>query len=154
VNGYLMDTNHVAAWEEDNPSVLAKMKSLPEDTLICASAVTLGEIAAGHQMTQGDPRRHQQVRNFLNIEVIPYAVLISHGTAPYYGEIIGRIWKRYSPPKPAIKTEVHLVNLGVDINDVWIVACAWEHGLTLVTRDAMSCIKEVVIPDVQWESWL
>jgi predicted nucleic acid-binding protein len=149
-----MDTNHVAAWEEDNPSVLAKMTSLPKETLIFASAITLGEIEAGHQRTQGDPRRRQRVKDFLNIYVIPNAVKISHTTALYYGEIIGRIWKRHSPAKPAIKTDAHLVNLGVDINDVWIVACAWEHGLTLVTRDAMSCIKEVVIPDVQWESWL
>ena len=149
-----MDTNHVAAWEEENPSVLAKMKSLPKETLICASAVTLGEIEAGHQMTQGDARRRQLVKNFLDIYVVPNAVKISHSTALYYGEVIGRIWKRRPPSRPNIKTEAHLVSLRVDINDVWIVACAWEHGLTLLTTDSMSCIKEVVISDVQWENWL
>jgi predicted nucleic acid-binding protein len=154
VNGYLMDTNHVAGWEADHQSILAKINSLPKDTLIFASAITLGEMAAGHEMTQGDPRRRQLVRNFLNIYVVPSALSITHSTAQTYGKIIGRIWKKRPPSSPNTKTEAHLVSLGVDINDVWIVACAWEHGLTLLTRDAMTCIKEAISPDVEWDSWL
>lgn len=153
MNGYLMDTNHVTAWEADHPLILAKVRSLPKDTLIFGSAITLGEIAAGHEMTAGDPRRRQLVRNFLNIYVIPNACSITHSTARTYGEIIGRIWKQRPPSSPSTRTDVHLVSLGVDINDVWITACAWEHGLTLLTTDAMTMIRQVV-PEVQWDSWL
>jgi predicted nucleic acid-binding protein len=149
-----MDTNHVNAWEGNNPLILAKIESLPKDTLIVASAITLGEMAAGHKMTNGDSRRRQLVREFLNIYVVPYALRVDHSTAKTYGEIIGRIWRSSPPSNPHTRTDAHLVSLGVDVNDVWIVAHAWEHGLTLLTTDAMACIKSAVAPDVQWDTWL
>jgi tRNA(fMet)-specific endonuclease VapC len=148
-----MDTNHVTAWEAGNQSLIAKVKSLPNSDLIFTSAITLGEISAGHQMTGGDAQRHHKVKQFLNLYLIPYAVSISHYTESYYGQIIGRIWKRTPPAKSSISTDAHLVSLGVNINDVWIVATAWEHGLILLTADNMSCIKAVVT-EVKWESWL
>ncbi len=50
MNGYLMDTNHVTAWEGQNPSLIAKVDSLPKNTtLIYASVITLGEISASHE---------------------------------------------------------------------------------------------------------
>jgi len=148
-----MDTNHVAAWEGENQSLFTKLQSLPKNTLIFTSAVTLGEIYAGHEMTGGDAQRRHKVRQFLSIFVIPYAVSISANTESYYGQIIGRIWKSNPPPKPNIATDAHLVSLGVNINDAWIVASAWEHGLILLTADKMAVIKAVV-PEVQWQNWI
>jgi len=152
VNGYLMDTNHVVAWEAQNPKLVAKLNSLPQNTLVFTSAITLGEISAGHYMTSGDLQRRHQVRGFLNLYVIPDSVPISHYTESYYGQIIGRIWKRHPPPSANTSTDAHLVSHGVNINDVWIVACAWEHGLILLSTDKMDCISEVV-PEVTWENW-
>lgn len=57
------------------------------------------------------------------------------------------------PPPPKKRTERHLLDLGVDINDVWAVAVAWEHGLIFVTEDKMACIREAVGSDVQFECW-
>jgi predicted nucleic acid-binding protein len=153
VNGYLMDTNHVTEWEAGNQSPIAKVKSLPNSDLIFTSAITLGEISAGHQMTAGDPQRHHRVKQFLNVYLIPAEVSITHYTESYYGRILGRIWKQTPPARSNISTDAHLVSLGVNINDVWIVAAAWEHGLVLPTADAMSSIKAVV-PEVTWENWL
>jgi predicted nucleic acid-binding protein len=89
----------------------------------------------------------------LALNLIAYTVSISDATESYYGQIIGRIWKQTPPAKPSISTDAHLVNLGVNINDVWIVASAWEHGLILLTADKMACIKAVVA-EVTWENWL
>jgi predicted nucleic acid-binding protein len=148
-----MDTNHVTAWEAGNPNLLARLQSLPANTLVCTSAITLGEISAGHEMTPGDAHRRHVIRQFLNIYVIPYALPISHSTELYYGQIMGRLWKRTSPPKASVSTDAHLVNtLGININDVWIVACAWEHGLILLTTDGMAAIKTVT-PEVTFENW-
>jgi predicted nucleic acid-binding protein len=153
VNGYLMDTNHVTAWEEKSPALIAKIESLPKNTLIYTSAVTLGEISAGHEMTApGDAQRRHLVKQFLNLYIIPYAVSVTHATESYYGQIIGRIWKGTPPPKATISTDAYLVSLGVNINDVWIVACAWEHGLILLTADNMSAIRNVT-PEVSFENW-
>jgi tRNA(fMet)-specific endonuclease VapC len=150
-----MDTNHVAAWEVQNQSLIGKMNSLPPNTLIYTSAITLGEISAGHEMTGGDALRHHRVRQFLNLYIIPTSLPISHYTESYYGEIIGRIWKRTPPAKGSISTDAHLVNLGVNINDVWIVASALEHGLTLLTADKMACIRTIfTASEVTWDNWL
>ena len=114
--------------------------------MVCTSSITLGEMAAAHEMTNGDPRRRHQVKQWLNIYVIPYAVKVSEGTAPYYGNIMGRIWKKW-PPGRNTSTESHLRARGVDVNDIWITASAWEHGLTLLTTDAMQSIRDVT-PEV------
>jgi predicted nucleic acid-binding protein len=148
-----MDTNHVTAWEAGDQSLIAKVKSLPNSDLIFTSAITLGEISAGHQMAGGDARRHHQVKSFLNLNLIPSVVPISHYTQDYYGDIVGRIWKRTPPARSGISTDAHLVHLGININDVWIVAVAWERGLILLTADKMSCIR-AVLTEVKWENWL
>ncbi len=149
-----MDTNHVTAWEGQNPSLIAKVDSLPKNTtLIYASVITLGEISASHEMTSGDAKRRHQVKQFLNVYVIPDSLTISNATPLYYGQIIGRIWRRHPPANDKKRTEQHLVDLGVDINDVWIVASSWERGLILLTTDQMSCIRESV-SEVTFDSWL
>jgi tRNA(fMet)-specific endonuclease VapC len=153
VNGYLMDTNHVVAWEAQHPALLAKVNSLPKNTLVFSSAITLGETSAGHEMTAGDPQRRHQVNQFLNIYVIPYSVAITDRTRSYYGQIMGRIWKQHPPSKASISSDAHLVALGVNMNDVWIVASAWEHGLTLLTTDSMTVVREAA-PEVTFENWL
>ena len=146
-----MDTNHVTAWEARNPALVAKLNALPKDTVVCTSSITLGEMAASYEMTNGDPPRRHRVKQWLNIYVIPYAVKVSEGTAPYYGNIMGRIWKKW-PPARITSTENHLRARGVDINDIWITACAWEHGLTLLTTDAMQSIRDVT-PEVTFDNW-
>lgn len=147
-----MDTNHVTAWEAENQTLVTKLRSLPKNTLVYASAISLGEISAGHEMNSGDNQRRHLFRQFLNVYIIPNAVSVSHATDSYYGQIMGRIWKRIPPSKASISTDAHLVAHGVNINDVWIVACAWEHGLTLLTTDKMTLIREVT-PEVKFENW-
>lgn len=153
--GYLLDTNHAAAACRKHPGVLAKLHSLPANTQVRVCCVTLGEIEAGHQM---NPTTNQQRRNDfiaeLNRRFLPSALPISSSTRFYYANIIGRIWKKNPPANARIKTERHLVkNVGVDINDIWSVATAWEHGLIFVTQDKMTPIRNVV-PEVTMDCWL
>lgn len=153
MNGYLMDTNHVTAWEARNSTLVAKLEALPRIDLVYACAITLGEIVAGHEMTSGDLVRRHQVGHFLNLHVLPQAIDITLYTRTYYGDIMGRLWRQNPPAKPSVSTDSHLVNtLGLNVNDVWIVACAWEHGLMLLTTDAMTAIRNVT-PEVTFENW-
>jgi predicted nucleic acid-binding protein len=159
VKGYLLDTNHLTAWEvqwqAQGGLLIEKLEALPKDTVVCTSAINLGEMSAGHEMTSGDPQRRHKVNQFLNICVVPFSVAISNATRSYYGQIMGRIWKQHPPSKASISSDTHLVALGVNINDVWVVACAWEHGLTLLTTDSMAVIRAVVRPDeVTFDNWL
>jgi predicted nucleic acid-binding protein len=148
-----MDTNHVVAWEADNPALMAKLDPMSKDNLVCTCAIVIGEMSAGHYMTDGDLQRRHQVRQFLNIWVIPYVVDVRATTESYYGRIMGRLWKIPPLPKPSSGTDAHLVSFGVNVNDVWIVACAWEHNLVLLTSDNMTNIRNVT-PEVAFENWL
>jgi predicted nucleic acid-binding protein len=151
-----MDTNHVTAWEARNPTLIAKLEALPKNDLVYACAITLGEMEAGHEMTSGDLARRHQVGQFLNLHVLPQAIPITLYTRTYYGDIMGRLWRRTPPAKPSVSTDSHLVNtLGVNVNDVWIVACAWEHGFILLTTDAMTAIRAVLTAkEVTFDNWL
>lgn len=151
--GYLLDTNHVGALSRQDPKVMQKVNSLPADTQLRACTITLGEIEAGNRITQTtNSQQRNEVTVFVNAKFLPNALPISVSTGAYYAEVIGRIWQRH-PPTKRTRTEFHLVELGVDINDVWIVAVAWEHGLILVTSDQMTCIREVVT-EVEVQCWL
>ena len=128
--------------------------SLPANTQFRACTITLGEFEAGHLITQSaDQKKRDAATDFLNRIFLPNALPISISTRLYYAQIISRIWQQQGPARPSTRTEMHLVTLGVDINDVWVVAVAWEHGLVLVTKHKMECIKKAV-PEVQTECWL
>ena len=81
-----------------------------------------------------------------------HACEVSINTGIYYAKIMERIWQRW-PPKSSTKTEAHLASLGVDINDVWVVAVAWEHGLIVLTQDKMQAIKDVTT-EVEFDCWI
>ncbi len=122
---------------------------------ICA--ITLGEIAASRDTTTTtNQRRRDEEDAFIKANLLPNLLPISHSTGIYYGLIIGRLERSYPSPSPKTRTEYHLVaRLGIDINDVWIVASAWEHGLTLLTTDKMDCIRQVVkATEVKFDTWV
>jgi predicted nucleic acid-binding protein len=134
--------------------LVQKVQSLPQDTQLRACAITLGEFEVGHLITQStDQKKRDDATGFLNRVFLPNALPIAASTRFYYAQIIARIWQRQGPAKASTRTEIHLVKLGLDINDVWVVAVAWEHGLILVTTDKMESIRKAV-PEVQMECWL
>lgn len=154
--GYILDTNHISAHFAQTPGVLAKRNSLPAETLWFASPITIGEIEAAHRINQPSDWKAQQVRNafiaFLNAQYIPLTLEITYATRFAYADIIEGLWKDCACP-PRTRTEYHLAHeFGVDINDVWIVASALEHNLTLVTQDKMERISKAV--GVRIECWL
>ena len=152
-SGYLLDNNHVVAVISRLPRVVAKVASLPHDTQIRVCAITLGEIEAGNMMTRTTNQRRRDAEAYLiNERFLPSSLPVTAATRIYYARIMGAIWKRH-PPRHGEHTERYLVTEhGVDINDVWAAAVAYEHGLTLVTSDEMKCIKEA-IPDLKFECW-
>jgi predicted nucleic acid-binding protein len=101
--------------------------------------------------TTANQKKRDSVISFINSVFVPNALPVSQSTGVYYGKIIGRIW-RSTKPQACTTTDKHLVSLNVDVNDVWIVALAWEHGLTLLTTDKMACIRSQV-SEVTWDNW-
>lgn len=154
MNGYLLDANHVSAHFNSVPSFMAKVRLVPTDVQWRVCSITLGEIEASHQMSLSTNQLRRDDYAAFVIEQYAYNALeITASTRTYYASIIGRIWKKRPPANSRTKTEKHLVACGVDINDVWMVSAAWEHGLILLTSDAMTCVREVV-PEVQVQCWI
>ncbi|MBX3303243.1 MAG: hypothetical protein KF693_13595 [Nitrospira sp.] len=154
MRGYLLDLNHIAAWHSEIPGFMAKLRTVPPDTQIRACTITLGECEAGRLMTKTtDHNKRDAYRAFIVETFNAMAIEVTISTAQMYGTIMSRIWHKHPPANPKIKTESHLVNLGVDVNDVWIFAVAYDHGLTLLTTDRMAVLKEC-IPDAKTDNWL
>lgn len=150
MRGYLLDVNHVGAFIREEPGIMAQARAHPPEHLVWVCSITLGEIEAGHRGMS--PTTNQQARNefvrLVNEKLGSFKIEVSEHTPAYYGDIMGRIWQNH-PPSPKVKTEQHLLDQGVDINDVWTVAVAWERGLTLLTQDGMACIREAVKEEIK-----
>jgi len=155
VRGYLLDVNHVDAHFRKHPSFMERYRLVPHDAQWRICSTTLGEIEAGHQMSSStNQQRRDDYAAFVIGEYLHNGLDVTASTRISYASIIGRIWKKHPPAGKDTRTERHLVNCGVDVNDLWLVSVAWEHGLTVLTEDAMSCIREAVASDVQFESWI
>ncbi len=161
MNGYLLDTNIVSHYFSKHVHVLAKITSLPDRDLLFISAITLGEIAFGHAITQStNPEKRAEFERFVRDEFTGTAVLaITRHTMSYYGDIKAALFTK-SPPRG--KKENHPercidrvtgAELGIDENDLWIAAQAIERNLVLVTNDEMLKIREAAAPLLDVEDW-
>jgi predicted nucleic acid-binding protein len=156
VRGFLLDTNHVEAYCRKDPKVIARLRAIPAEWPIRVCAITLGEIEAGHLITTTtDQAKRDDFIRCINEDFSGYALKISLHTRHKYAKIISGLLHNDPKTNPDTKTEKHLVLVaGVDINDVWTVASAWEHKLTLATTDKMTKIRNVVENRVQFDNWL
>jgi len=154
VRGYLLDANHVSGYHAQNPGFMQKFDKLSPETQLRVCTVTLGEIEAGNKITNSsNPTRRDDYLSFVISNFHYHALEIGVTTRSYYADVIDRIWRKHPPPNAKKRTEVHLVEQGVDVNDVWTFAVAWEHGLTFLTSDQMNVIRSCV-PEVIVENWL
>ncbi|HUP58848.1 MAG TPA: PIN domain-containing protein [Thermoanaerobaculia bacterium] len=153
MRGYLIDANHIGAWEKASAAFMVRLNQKPPERLIFISVVTLGELEWGlSTTTTTDSERRKQGRAFIDQELRPYALDLTVTTSGTYAEILRRIWHAHPPANSRVRTEAHLLSLGVDINDVWMVAAASERGLTVLTEDKMSVIRAAA-PHVEFECW-
>lgn len=154
MRGYLIDVNHVGPFIRKEPGIMAKARATPAEHLVWICNTTLGEIEAGHRgMTQTtDQAKRDEYIRLMYEQFEGFRIEDYEHTPEYYGEIMGRIWQNH-PPSPKVESDRHLVNIGVDINDAWAVAVAWERGLTFLTHDKMACIREAA-PEVTFDCWL
>lgn len=117
---YLLDTNVVSELRKPKPhgGVLAWLQSL-DDSQLYVSAVTLGEIQAGIELTrEQDPAKASEIEAWLNQLAASYNIL------PMNAEAF-RAWAKLMHRKSDILYE-----------DAMIAATALNHGLTVATRNA------------------
>jgi predicted nucleic acid-binding protein len=118
-SAYLLDTNVVSELRKPRPhgGVVAWLESL-DDTQLCLSAVTLGEIQAGIELTrEQDPTRAQDIEAWLEQVAGAYNVLPMDAAT-------FRAWARLMHRKSDTLYE-----------DAMIAATAKVHGLVVATRN-------------------
>lgn len=116
---YLLDTNVVSELRKPRPhgAVLAWLQAVP-DAELYLSAVTLGEIQAGIELTrEQDPAKADEIEAWANLVAASYNIL------PMDGETF-RAWARSMHRQSDTLYE-----------DAMIAATAAVHRLTVVTRN-------------------
>ena len=116
---YLLDTNVVSELRKSRPhgGVVAWLQSL-EDAQVFVSAVTLGEIQAGIELTrEQDTQKAQEIEAWLALVASAYNVLPMDAAA-------FTAWAKLMHRKSDTLYE-----------DAMIAATAQVHGLTIVTRN-------------------
>lgn len=116
---YLLDTNVVSELRKRKPhgAVLAWIQSVDETELFI-SAVTLGEIQAGIELT-----REQDAGKASEIESWLEQIAVAYGTLPMDGRAF-RLWAQLMHGKSDTIAE-----------DAMIAATAKAHNVTVVTRN-------------------
>jgi tRNA(fMet)-specific endonuclease VapC len=150
----LFDTNHISAFEEQNPTLIGHLRNKPEENIVWVCPISLAEIEWGLRTTNTtNPQRRAQCRRFIEDNMLDFVRHIEITTRHSYAEIMQKIWQSHPPANANVDTQQHLSALGVDVNDVWIAAVALEHGLILLTADQMNTIQNCV-PEITLQNWL
>lgn len=167
--GYLLDTNIVSFWFDGKsgkyPAVQAAAEARRQGQHpLYVSAITRGEIAYGHAANPaGAGERREDFVSFVRKQ-LPQILTVSKHTVEPYGQIRAAFFGRFGPKsKRTKKTRAEELcdpttgrELGIDENDLWLVAQAAERNLVLVTHDKLvhiqDALREIDLA-VQIEDW-
>lgn len=164
MTGYLLDTNILSylSYPAESPCRLrieAHMAALAKDALVCMSAISWGEIEYGWRFSETQRIREKDREAMTRF----YLLKVSRDTGEAYAEIKARLFEKYAPQEmrfkkrrvEQLKDPLSGHALGVQENDVWIAAQAFERNLVLVTGDRMHRIKSVIdgIGVLKFDDW-
>lgn len=158
MDAYLLDTNVIRYWFDGDagtfPTVKAVADACAADSPLYASAITVGEIEFGHALNPpGAGTKRDEFTAFVRGN-LPQILQVSKHTAEPYGRIRATLTNKFPPrggwPRNGKKRAEQLYDpvaareLGIDENDLWIVAQAVERNLVLVTSDKMARVRAAV----------
>ncbi len=164
MRGYLLDTCVVAYWHApklpENGRVVSRINSLDPHSPLRVSAITWGEIEYGHRCASAaETSRQAQFKAFLT-KNLPRVLDVRQSTAIYYAQLRAALFRKFAPRrgKKSCRPEqlvdpVSGAELGIQENDLWIAAQAFEHNLVLVTHDTMTRLKDVATDLIEFEDW-
>ncbi len=112
----LIDTNIYSLALRGDPAIV---ETLQQTDVIGFSTISIGELLSGFKAGNKEKKNREELNLFLDsqrVEIFP----VDEETAEYYAEILKNL-KQIGKPIPT--------------NDIWIAACAFQHGLKLFTVD-------------------
>ncbi len=159
---YLLDTCVWSDWHDPkkNSYVLERLQK-NRDVRLHVSAVTLGELQYGYDvLAEREQRELGNVCEFVH-QQRPKRVPVDRHVAREYGRVRAVLFERFAPRdkkrhglRPEqLRDPVTSLELGIQENDLWIVAQAITRELTLVTNDKLARIREVAGDALHIENW-
>jgi len=118
MSGYLLDTVICSRLRRADPAVVSRMASLPEETAIYLSVITVGELLKGIHLAPANRREKLMQQTEELVDKFPL-LDVTLAVAEKYGEIVSKV-----PPGQHIGQ-----------NDYWIASTAMSHDLVLVSSD-------------------
>lgn len=113
---WMLDTSAYSAFKRGHPDVLSEVRRARE---ILVPSVVVGELLAGFSRGSRRARNERDLAAFLGRSRV-CEVPVTHDTAERYAVIHANLRAAGTP---------------IPTNDVWIAACAMEHGAELLTLD-------------------
>ena len=176
MRAFLLDTNIWEYWynSEGYPKECSNIKNrirelidYEENSESCIlslgiSVIIWGEIDYGYNiMTKKEKSKENEFRKFIS-DASPWMVPINRHVAKTYGELRGKLFEKYASKekkKKGLRPEqlidpVTSKELGIQENDLWIIAQASTFNLTFVTNDKkISRISDIVEESLHIENW-
>lgn len=129
---YLLDTNYCSRVILGDAVALAQLRTIDAGEL-ATSALVRGELIymaeKSGQKAQNLPFVHAFLQRF-------HSYPISSETADIYGKLKADLMRHFGPKEKNKRRKITLQQLGFSDNDLWIAACAIQHGLTIVSADS------------------
>ena len=129
---YLLDTNH-CSYIINGDSQIINALNTRSNGVIGISIINYGELL---YMTD---KSKQKVQNRIVVEAFLADVdlyFIDEETAIIYSRIKAAVFNYFAPKNKNKRRRTTISNLGFSDHDLWIVATAIQHGLTLVSADS------------------
>ena len=128
---YLLDTTHCLQIIFGFPQFDENRKAL-EDILLNTCVIVRGELLYGVFKSERVSENLNKFENFLSSMQV-YS--IDDQTATVYGELKSEILDQFGPKLKSKWRNVKTESLGFKDNDIWIVAVAIQHNLTVLSAD-------------------
>ena len=162
-SGYFLDCNTLSAYFSGNDNVVQRARLVPAECFGHISVITLGEIHFGHSFTQTtNQARRDDFERFI-AENFPWPTPLDEDACSFYGDIRAELYRLYGPKEQNDSLnhveqlcDVTGHSLGIDENDLWLVAHAIARGYVLVSNDRMKKIKSAaanVGHSLRLENW-
>jgi predicted nucleic acid-binding protein len=154
---YLFDTNIWSKWFRKETFVTEKIAKLDKTSKIFLSSIVWGEVIYGAKANELFDI--QSYSDFILNRSEPEIWNIDKHVAGAYGELRAKLFEKLPPKSKKQKRPEQLIDpvtateIEIDENDLWIVAQAITHKLTLVTNDKMRKIFSVTPKELKYEIW-
>jgi len=113
----LIDTNIYSYALKGDQAVI---QILQKAEVIGISSISIGELISGFKGGRREKKNREELDLFLDSPRVQL-FYIDEATADYYAEILNNLRKIGKP---------------IPTNDIWIAACAFQHGFKLYSKDA------------------